>query len=225
MGNSSALLDEVRELRLRVAQLEAELKESRAGEGRRGEQLFRLLADAAPLMIRTSGPDGACTFCNKLWLEFRGRSLDDELGQGWVEGIHPDDRDRSVKSYLRAIECRREIALEYRLRNAAGAYRWVSDRGVPHCDLDGAFAGFVACTVDIHERRAVEPPGATPLTAREKQVLVLIAEGKTTKETAALLGISYKTADSHRSKIMEKLGVHETASLVRYAIRHNLIRP
>jgi len=61
-----------------------------------------------------------------------------------------------------------------------------------------------------------------PLTARERQVLQLIAEGKTTKETAAVLDISFKTADSHRSRIMQKLDIHETASLVRYAIRHGL---
>lgn len=224
-GSLSIPIEEARALRLRIAQLEAEATDLRSRASRQGEEIFRLMADAAPVMIWTSDPGGERTYCNKLWLAFRGRTLEQELGRGWMEGIHPEDRERCVQAYLRAAECRREFRIEYRLERAGGEYRWVSDAGMPRCERDGAFAGLVGSTVDIHEQRADPAAAAVPLTAREKQVLVLIAEGNTTKETAALLGISYKTADSHRSKIMEKLGVHETASLVRYAIRHNLVRP
>lgn len=222
--NPSVLIEEVRALRLRVAQLEAEAADFRSRAAGQGEEVFRLMADAAPLMIWTAGPDAGRTYCNKLWLAFRGRTLEQEIGRGWAEGIHPEDRERCMQAYMRAAECRREFRMEYRLQHAGGEYRWIADTGVPRCDRDGAFAGFVGSAVDIHAHRAEPSAAAVPLTAREKQVLVLIAEGRTTKETAALLGISYKTADSHRSKIMEKLDVHETASLVRYAIRHNLVR-
>jgi DNA-binding CsgD family transcriptional regulator len=89
-------------------------------------------------------------------------------------------------------------------------------------DQNGTFAGYLGSCVEI------PAPGRTtavsPLTAREVQVLALVAEGHSTKEIAALLGISYKTADSHRSRIMEKLGLHETASLVRYAVRQGIVR-
>jgi len=64
-----------------------------------------------------------------------------------------------------------------------------------------------------------------PLTAREREVLQLVAEGKTTKEIADILSVSSKTAESHRGRIMEKLGIHNTAGLVRYSIRHGLIEP
>ena len=94
------------------------------------------------------------------------------------------------------------------------------------------FVGFLGIAADIHDRRrGVFTPDEEAvkivfsLTERERQVLVIIAGGKSTKETAAQLGISYKTADSHRSRILEKLGVHETASMVRYAIRAGLIAP
>jgi DNA-binding NarL/FixJ family response regulator len=121
--------------------------------------------------------------------------------------------------------------MEYRLMRHDGEYRWVVGAGVPRFEPEGVFAGYIGSCVDVHDLKtatlpAVERPAeALPLTDREKQVLVLIADGNSTKEVAAHLGISYKTADSHRSKIMEKLGVHETATLVRYAIRHNLIKP
>jgi DNA-binding CsgD family transcriptional regulator len=95
----------------------------------------------------------------------------------------------------------------------------------------GMFAGFMGTAVDVSEgrRRSFTPDEQSvrmvfALTERERQVLVLIADGKSTKEAAATLGISYKTADSHRSRILEKLGVHETASMVRYAIRAGLVQ-
>ena len=103
--------------------------------------------------------------------------------------------------------------------------------GVPRL-ANGGFVGFMGTVADVTERRRrpFTPDEQSvrlvfALTERERQVLVLIADGKSTKEAAATLGISYKTADSHRSRILEKLGVHETASMVRYAIRAGLVEP
>lgn len=108
----------------------------------------------------------------------------------------------------------------------------MEDTGHPRVDANGEFEGFLGAAVDISDRkRNFYAPDEESvrmvfaLTERERQVLVLIADGKSTKEAAARLGISYKTADSHRSRILEKLGVHETASMVRYAIRAGLIQP
>ena len=122
--------------------------------------------------------------------------------------------------------------MQYRVLRSTGEYSWLDHSGVPTYDSDGTFAGYVATVVDINERkRAAFAPDENAvrllfsLTERERQVLVLIADGKSTKEAAARLGISYKTADSHRSRILEKLGVHETASMVRFAIRAGLIQP
>ena len=131
-----------------------------------------------------------------------------------------------MDAHLGAFHARREFRIDYRLQRADGEYRWIVDSGVPRYEAGGDFMGYMGAGTDIHELKlSAAAPGSVPLTEREKQVLVLIAEGNSTKEVAALLGISYKTADSHRSKIMEKLDVHETASLVRYAIRNHLVKP
>jgi PAS domain S-box-containing protein len=183
---------------------------------------FRLLVDQAPFMLWSAGQDGLCTFFNRPWLEFRGRTMAEETGNGWVEGVHPDDRQRCLDTYRRAFDAHQPFDMEYRLQRADGQYRWIRDAATAQFEKDGTFLGYLGSCVEI-----AAPGRATavsPLTAREVQVLALVAEGHSTKEIAALLGISYKTADSHRSRIMEKLGLHETASLVRYAIRQGIVR-
>ena len=228
-GNTA---DEVRALRERVVQLENELVLHKLNGRRSGEDRFRFLMDSAPVMVRMTGGDGLCQYFNRAWLEFRGRTVEQELGNGWAEGLHPDDHDLCMETYLKSFSARQPYRLEYRLRRRDGEYRWVEDQGVPRFEEDGTFAGFIGSTMDVSTRkRGIFTPDEEAvrmvfaLTERERQVLVLIAEGKSTKEAAAHLGISYKTADSHRSRILEKLGVHETASMVRYAIRSGLIAP
>jgi PAS domain S-box-containing protein len=217
--------------RERVADLESELEHMKEREDS-GEESFRQLAECSPLMIWMSGPDALGTYFNRTWLEFRGRSMAEELGNGWIEGLHPDDRNICVETYLKSFTARRPYQIRYRLQRADGEYCWVEDRGLPRLDGAGGFAGFNGAAVDISERRR---PHFAPdeealrivftLTERERQVLVLVAEGKSTRDAARHLGISYKTVESHRSRILEKLGVHETASMVRYAIRAGLIAP
>lgn len=183
---------------------------------------FRLLIDQAPFMLWSAGRDGLCTFFNRPWLEFRGRTMIQELGNGWIEGLHPEDRQRYMDTYRRAFEARQRFEMEYRLLRSDGQYCWVRDAATAQFDDNGGFVGYLGSCVQVPAPG--RGPAVSPLTAREVQVLALVAEGHSTKETAVLLGISYKTADSHRSRIMEKLGVHETASLVRYAIRQGIVR-
>ena len=217
--------------RKRVAELEASLERAKQGD-ESGEARFRQLADCSPAMIWMSGPDASWTYFNRAWLEFRGRSMAEETGNGWTEGLHPDDRDICLETYLKSFTARQPYRLEYRLQRADGEYRWVEDQGIPRLDAAGVCAGFSGAAVDISDRRRpyVKPDEEAlrivfTLTERERQVLVLIAEGKSTRRAARQLGISYKTVESHRSRILEKLGVHETASMVRYAIRAGLIAP
>ena len=224
-------VEDLQELKSRVAELEMELLHHKSEERSSGEIIFRLLADAAPVMIWIAGPDSLCTYFNKTWLDFRGRSLEEEVGNGWAEGLHPDDRDLCLATYQKSFFARQSFRMEYRLQRADGEYRWMEGTGVPRFEEE-AFFGFMGSTADVTARRtsAVTPDEEAErlvfsLTDRERQMLVLIADGKSTKEAALRLGISYKTADSHRSRILEKLGVHETASMVRYAIRAGLITP
>jgi len=223
--------DEVRRLRARMAELEAELNRYRQKQTT-SEEAFRSLADAAPVMIWMSNHEAECTYFNRAWLDFRGRTLEQETGNGWTEGLHPDDRDLCLETYLKSFSSRQAFRMQYRLRRADGEFVWVEVAGVPRYHDNGDFAGFMASAIDVSDRkRGFFTPDEESvrmvfaLTERERQVLVLIAGGRSTKEAAARLGISYKTADSHRSRILEKLGVHETASMVRYAIRAGLIEP
>ena len=216
---------ELTELRERVARLETEVKERGRQEG---EASFRLMADTAPVMLWMSGTDTLCTFFNRPWLEFRGRTMEQELGNGWMEGVHPEDVAGCVETYLTAFHARRDFRMEYRLQRGDGEYCWIVDTGVPRFLPE--FAGYMGSGIVITDhlrdrRRIAEGPAASLLTSRETQVLTLIAEGKSTRELAAILGISYKTADSHRTRLMDKLDVHETASLVRCAIRMGLVKP
>lgn len=224
-------IDEPSALRAKIAELQAEVVRERERR-RASEDRFRLLVESAPAMIWMSGPDGLCNYFNRAWLDFRGRSLEQEAGSGWTEGVHPDDRGHCLETYLKCFSARQPFRMQYRLQRAGGDYCWVEDNGLPYFNGDGQFEGFMGAAVDINDRkRGVFTPDEEAvrmvfaLTERERQVLVLIAAGKSTKEAAATLGISYKTADSHRSRILEKLGVHETASMVRYAIRAGLIEP
>jgi PAS domain S-box-containing protein len=119
------------------------------------EERFRILADSAPVLIWKSGPDALCTFVNQPWLDFRGRTLEEEQGQGWTEGLHPDDAQRCLTTYLAAFEARRPFVMEYRLRRADGAYRWVLDTGAPRF-VDDEFAGFLSVCIDITDRKEAE---------------------------------------------------------------------
>jgi len=114
------------------------------------------MADAAPVLIWTSGLDRKCTWFNRRWLEFTGRPLEAELGDGWTEGVHPDDLARCFAVYTSHFDRREDFAMDYRLRRADGEWRWILDSGTPLRDEKGEFQGFVGSCVDIHERKLAE---------------------------------------------------------------------
>ena len=123
---------------------------------RASEARFRVMADSAPVLIWISGTDKLCTWFNRPWLEFRGRTLEQELGNGRSEGVHPDDLDRCLETYNRAFEARRRFTMEYQLRRHDGQYRWVLDTGVPLVVDGGQFRGYVGSCIDITERKEAE---------------------------------------------------------------------
>jgi PAS domain S-box-containing protein len=123
---------------------------------RESEQRFRLMADAAPVMIWTSGTDRLCTWFNKPWLDFVGRSLDQELGTGWTQNVHADDLDRCLATYASAFDTRRPFSMEYRLKRHDGEYRWLIDNGMPLYGADKQFTGYIGSCIDITERMHAE---------------------------------------------------------------------
>jgi PAS domain S-box-containing protein len=123
---------------------------------RESEERFRALADTAPVLVWTSGPGSARDFFNKPWLNFTGRSMEQELGSGWTAGVHPEDLRRCLSIYTSSFDARRPFRMEYRLRRADGEHRWVLDTGIPRFLPDGAFSGYAGSCIDITERREAE---------------------------------------------------------------------
>jgi len=119
---------------------------------RESESRFRIVADSAPVLIWMAGVDTLRTFFNKPWLVFTGRTLEQEMGNGWAEGVHPDDLGTCLKRYVEAFESRRPLVLQYRLRRYDGEYRWISDSGVPRYDEQGQFTGYIGSCSDITDR-------------------------------------------------------------------------
>src|SRR5262249_40219925 len=116
---------------------------------RDSREYFRAMADKAPVLIWVSADDTMVTFLNRTWLEFTGKTMEQELGDGWVEGVHPDDRDDCLESYRSAFEARKPFMMDYRLKRFDGKYRWILDQGVPWSMPDGTFAGYIGCGTDI----------------------------------------------------------------------------
>jgi PAS domain S-box-containing protein len=132
----------------RRGQLTARLDES--------EQRFLRLADSAPVMVWVSGLDKGCTYFNRRWLDFTGRSLQQELGNGWASGVHREDFERCLEIYTQAFDARRGFSMEYRLRHHTGEYRWISDTGAPVFGSHAIFEGYVGSCVDVSEQKKTE---------------------------------------------------------------------
>ena len=115
------------------------------------EARFRMMADSAPVLIWVAGLDKGCIWFNKVWLDFTGKTLEQELNNGWAEGVHPDDFQRCLEYYVSHFELQKSFNMEYRLRRYDGEYRWILDSGVPRFDTQGAFAGFIGSCIDISE--------------------------------------------------------------------------
>lgn len=123
---------------------------------RESEERFRTMADTAPVLIWMAGCDKFCNYFNANWLEFTGRTLEEEIGNGWIEGVHPDDRERCVEIYFNAFDARQGFSMEYRLQNRDKEYRWILDKGSPRFNPDGSFAGYIGSCIDITERKQAE---------------------------------------------------------------------
>jgi PAS domain S-box-containing protein len=120
---------------------------------RESEQRFRVITDASPILVWMSGTDKLCYYFNKGWLDFVGRTLEQESGNGWTENVHPEDFDHCLEIYVSNFDARRPFEMEYRMRHHSGQYRWILDRGVPRYSPDGAFEGYVGGCLDIHDQK------------------------------------------------------------------------
>jgi len=157
-----------------------DITERKRAEGRlrESEARFQAMADTAPVLIWMTGTDGLCNYFNKPWLEFTNRTMEQEVGMGWIEGVHPDDVQGYLDCFLPAFEARKPFTMEYRLRRADGEYRWVMESGIPrYTGGGGEFAGYIGSNVDITDRKRAES-----LLTGEKRVLEKLARGDSLAE-------------------------------------------
>ncbi|WP_117193350.1 sensor histidine kinase [Rhizobium terrae] len=173
------------------------------------KDLFEELADNAPVMIWRAGLDKACDFFNRPWLEFTGRTEEEELGSGWAEGVHPDDYDRCLQIYISSFDARLEFSMEYRLRRHDGVYRWILDNGKPFY-RNGAFAGYFGSCIDIHDRKTLEETQTLLVAELNHRVKNMLATIQALARQSLSGGGSAKEAERRLSaRLMALSKVHE----------------
>ena len=140
---------------------------------RESEQRFKVITEAMPVMVWMAGIDKLCTYFNKSWLDFVGRTLEQESGNGWAENVHPDDFERCLQIYVTSFDARQPFEMHYRLRHHTGEFRWILDHGVPRYAADGTFEGYVGGCLDIHEQKhATEKINAAFLVSQRLAAIV-----------------------------------------------------
>jgi PAS domain S-box-containing protein len=152
-----AFFDEKNTLQ-RIVGVVADITDLKAAEHavRESEQRFRLVANTAPVMIWMSGPDKLCTYFNQPWLDFTGRSIEAELGNGWAQMVYPEDVQLCLDTHMRAFDRHEPFQMQYRLRRHDGEYRWLLDMAVPRFNSNGSFAGYIGSCIDVTDRKLAE---------------------------------------------------------------------
>jgi PAS domain S-box-containing protein len=159
----------------RVVGMVADITERKRAEEQlqESEERFRLVSATVPVMIWMSGSDRLYTYFNQSWLAFTGRSIHEELGNGWAEGVHAEDQERCLETHKSAFDRREPFEMEYRLRRNDGEYRWIFDYGVPRFNADGSFAGYIGSASDMTDqklaREAVEKVSGQLIEAQERE--------------------------------------------------------
>ncbi|HEY9062951.1 MAG TPA: PAS domain S-box protein [Pseudobacteroides sp.] len=117
---------------------------------------FHKMMDKLPVLIKRFGTDNKCNYLNNAWLQYTGREIEQELGDGWAEGIHPEDMEKCLKIYEGAFHKEDSFQMEYRLRRNDGEYRWVLAAGTPiHCN-NGKLLGYIEAVCDINDGKCIE---------------------------------------------------------------------
>jgi len=137
---------------------------------RESEARFRNIADTTPVLIWMSGTDKLCNFFNKAWFDYTGRTAEQELGNGWFDGVHPDDLERCKDIYFTNFDLRKPFYMEYRLKRFDGHYHWISDKGVPRFSFDGEFLGYVGGCMDIEDQKNFAVSLEEKVTQRTKEL-------------------------------------------------------
>ena len=148
-----------------VARVETHVRMSRMREEAKGvlresEDRFRMFANTAPAILWITESDASCSFVSRGWYDYTGQSEEQALGLGWLDAVHPDDRDETRRIFLDANTRHEPFSLDYRLRRSGGEYGWTLAAGRPRFNTEGNFVGFIGSVIDIHERRQAEQASA-----------------------------------------------------------------
>jgi PAS domain S-box-containing protein len=183
---------------------------------RESEERFRLVANTAPVLIWMSGSNKLCTYFNKPWLDFTGRSAETELGNGWTEAVHADDLQKCQGAYVQAFDRRESYSVEYRLRRRDGEYRWIVSIGIPRFNTDGSFAGYIGSAIDVTERKAAEEALTSVsrrlIEAQEKERTRIARElHDDINQRIALVSIQLQGIQQHLpdAALDDRAGIHE----------------
>jgi PAS domain S-box-containing protein len=171
---------------------------------------FCEIMDTAPVMIWVSNPEKQCVWFNRPWLDFTGRELQQELGDGWLEGVHPEDADRCLKTYVSHFDARKDFRMDYRLRCHDGRYRWIDDTGIPRLAQDGSFLGYIGSCTDVHDYRE---------TQNELRRRLLEIDQLTQRANAA------EVQNSKRAAELAYMNRYNVAGLLTATIAHELNQP
>lgn len=195
---------------------------------------YKTIVETAPNLIWRSGLDAKCYYFNKTWLDFTGRTYEQEYGDGWAEGVHPDDLERCVQIYLENFGNQTAFEMEYRLRRHDGEWRWINDRGVPAIDENGVFSGFVGSCLDVTEKvegyflkEMAQKDGLTGIMSRQYLMSRFKAEFESAKHADKKISIAMMDID--KFKMINDLYGHDEgdralklfASIVKDAIRQD----
>lgn len=179
------------------------------------EHPFGIVADAVPALIWMSDADNRCVYVNRRWLEFTGRALEQELGEGWTESIHPDDLRRCMEQFTAAFGTRAGINTEYRLRRVDGSYRWLLNEGRPRFS-GTAFAGYIGTCIDITERKLAEDE-----LARHREHLQELVNARTA-ELSTLAAHMESVREEQNASIAREL--HDEFGSILATLNMNLVR-
>ncbi|MBF0387307.1 MAG: EAL domain-containing protein [Candidatus Omnitrophica bacterium] len=168
----------------------------------RARNMYLNVLDCSPAFIWRSDVSSKCDWFNKSWLDFRGRTLAQEVGEGWVEGVHPADLQFCIKTYLDAFHLKMPFEMEYRLRRFDGKYCWIVDFGRPFILPDGTFAGYIGYCFDITTRKEAEEALEKDITARKETEKVLAKERNLLKTLINNLPDSIYVKDPDGKKIL-----------------------